>query len=170
MAIQLVEDYNAAEDNSIKTVFPHYDDEAIDEANKDNDSVNEEAIPADVLAVPRPSVKYLGKSVGDMVTPDTYVTKDGYVMGTLKKVENFTAFNETVPTEQSGHYFPFRLGTIGTKMTFLKDGTPTKTDIPFDSEILFRIPNKDTTFEVKVDSKSVVKLDFTKTIFEDTVG
>lgn len=170
MAIQLIEDYSQAEDNSIKTVFPHYDDEIIDEAEKDNDSVNEEAIPGDVLMVPRPSIKYLGKSVGDMISPDTYVTKDGYVLGTLKKVENFVEFNTANVAEQSGYYFPFILGQSGKKMTFLKDGTPTKTDIPYDPEILFRIPNKDTTFEVQVDGKSVIKLDFTKTTFEDTVG
>lgn len=67
--------------------------------------------------------------------------------------------------EQSGYYFPFHLTKTGTKMTFKKNGTPTKENIPFDADIIFRVVKGD-TFEVLVDDKSVVKFTFAGAKFE----
>ena len=56
-------------------------------------------------------------------------------------------------------------GVSGTKMTFKKNGSPTKEDILFDADIVFRV-TKDDTFEVLVDDSSVVKFSFTGATFE----
>ena len=50
-------------------------------------------------------------------------------------------------------------------MTFKKNGSPTKENIPFDADIVFWVA-KDDTFEVLVDDSSVVKFTFTGATFE----
>lgn len=50
-------------------------------------------------------------------------------------------------------------------MTFKKNGSPTKQDIAFDSDIIFRVTKTD-TFEVLVDGQSVVKFNFSGATFE----
>ena len=72
-----------------------------------------------------------------MIGPGATVDKNGNVKATLKKVEGFTDFS-SVEEEQSGHYFPFSLTVTGSKMTFKKNETETKKDIPFDKDIIFR--------------------------------
>ena len=107
----------------------------------------------------------LGKQVSEFVTPDTTVSNDGVVKGTLKHVTGFTAFNEGNPEEQEGNYFPFLLNTTGTKMTIKKNGTaaPDKTGMAFDPEILLRVGSKSDTFSVEVDGKPYISLDFSAT-------
>ena len=50
-------------------------------------------------------------------------------------------------------------------MTFKKNGSPTKQDIPFDADIIFRV-TKDDTFEVLVDENSVVTFNFKDATFD----
>ena len=71
-----------------------------------------------------------------------------------------------MPGEDSGYYFPFHLTKSGTKMTFKKNGSPTKQDIAFDPDIIFRVTKND-TFEVLIDEQSIVTFNFTKATFED---
>lgn len=106
----------------------------------------------------------MGKQVSDLVGSDLAVKADGSVAGTFHYVSDYTEFSSE-PTEQSGYYFPFHLTKTGTNMTFKKNGDPTKEDIPFDPDIVFRV-TKDDTFEVLVDDDSVVKFTFTGAIFE----
>lgn len=107
----------------------------------------------------------LGKSAGDLVK-DLQVLEDGTVRGTFHHVTGYTGFRSNV-AEQSGYYFPFKLGSSvsGETMTFKKNGTPTKQGIPFDPEIVFRVTAGD-TFEVVVDESSVVTFSFAKAAFE----
>ena len=77
----------------------------------------------------------------------------------------YTEFSSE-PDEQEGYYFPFHLTKTGTKMTFKKNGSPTKQDIAFDPDIIFRV-TKDDTFEVLVDNSSVVKFNFAGATFEN---
>lgn len=107
----------------------------------------------------------LGKSAGDLVK-DLQVLEDGTVRGTFHHVTGYTGFSSNV-AEQSGYYFPFKLGSSvsGETMTFKKNGTPTKQGIPFDPEIVFRVTAGD-TFEVVVDESSVVTFSFAKAAFE----
>ena len=100
-----------------------------------------------------------------MVGDDLKVLKDGTVEGTFHHVDDFTDFSSEVD-EQSGYYFPFKLSGTGTKMTFKKNEVETKKDIPFDPDIIFRVEASD-TFEVIVDGKSVVELNFAKATFEE---
>ena len=123
------------------------------------------AAPPAVASIPNQDHTMLGKQVSEFVTPDTTVSNDGVVKGTLKHVTGFTAFNEGNPEEQEGNYFPFLLNTTGTKMTIKKNGTaaPDKTGMAFDPEILLRVGSKSDTFSVEVDGKPYISLDFSAT-------
>lgn len=99
-----------------------------------------------------------------MVGDDLAVKADGSVVGTFHYVSDYTEFSSET-SEQSGYYFPFKLTKTGTNMTFKKNGSPTKEDIPFDPDIVFRVA-KDDTFEVLVDDVSVVKFTFAGATFE----
>lgn len=121
-------------------------------------------IGSDTLTLFPSSQTLLGKQVSDLVGDDLAVKADGSVVGTFHYVSDYTEFS-SVPEEQSGYYFPFHLTKTGTKMTFKKNGSPTKENIPFDADIVFRV-SKDDTFEVLVDDSSVVKFTFTGAIFE----
>lgn len=99
-----------------------------------------------------------------MVGDDLTVYASGAVTGTFHYVSDYTEFSSE-PSEQSGYYFPFHLTKTGTKMTFKKNGEPTKQDINFDPDIVFRVSQGD-AFEVLVDDASVVKFTFTGATFE----
>lgn len=101
-----------------------------------------------------------------MVGKDLLVSPSGNVVGTFKYVKGFTEFNGSNPEEQEGYYFPFKLAKTGTNMTFKKNGEVSegKEDIPFDSEIIFRV-NKDDVFEVLVDDEPVVTFEFSHATF-----
>lgn len=115
--------------------------------------------------MPEQNETWLNKKISDMIGPGATVNKNGNVKATLKKVEGFTDFS-SVEKEQSGHYFPFSLTVTGSKMTFKKNGTETKKDIPFDKDIIFRTEKTD-TWEVLVDGRSVVKLNFANATFAE---
>jgi len=103
--------------------------------------------------------------VSELVGDDLMVKADGSVVGTFHYVTGYTEFSSE-PDEQEGYYFPFHLTKTGTKMTFKKNGSPTKQDIAFDPDIIFRV-TKDDTFEVLVDNSSVVKFNFAGATFEN---
>lgn len=119
---------------------------------------------SDTLTLFPSSQTLLGKQVSDLVGDDLKVYADGSVSGTFHYVSDYTEFSSE-PEEQSGYYFPFHLTKTGSKMTFKKNGVPTKQDIPFDPDIIFRV-SKDDTFEVVVDSSSLVKFSFAGATFE----
>ena len=123
------------------------------------------AIGSDTLTLFPSNQTLLGKQVSDLVGDDLTVKADGSVVGTFHYVSDYTEFNSDHPEEQSGYYFPFHLTKTGTKMTFKKNGSPAKENIPFDADIVFRV-SKDDTFEVLVDGSSVVKFTFTGATFE----
>ncbi len=170
----------------IETVFPHKDGEVIEESKYDGepgnrvpgDSVDEDSHPlppisAEVLTMPAQDEDFggLGKNVSELISEDTYVCTNGTIHGTLNYVTGYTSFNATKPEEQKGYYFPFVLTPdSGTKMTFVKNGVVTKKDIPYDKEILFRVMTPNTTYEVIVDGKSVVKLNFRTAKFNPAVA
>lgn len=116
------------------------------------------------MTIPAAGQSILGKTVGELIKDDVAVLADGSVIGTLNYVKDFTQFNVSDSAEQKGHYFPFNLTQRGSKMTFKKNGVedPRKKDMDFDPEIIFRIDDPSTTFEVVVDGSSVVTLNFKK--------
>lgn len=124
-------------------------------------------IGPDRLTIPAQGQTLLGKSVSDLIGTDVKVYADGTVTGTLKNVTGYTEFNSTDVNEQSGHYFPLHLTKAGTKMTLKTNGVAKsgKENMPFDSDILFRVENKNTTFTIEVDGNEVVTLNFLKAIF-----
>jgi hypothetical protein len=121
-------------------------------------------IGSDTLTFFPGSQTLLGKQVSELVGDDLTVKADGSVTGTFHHVTGYTEFSSE-PDEQEGYYFPFHLTKTGTKMTFKKNGSPTKQGITFDPDIIFRV-TKDDTFEVLVDDSSVVKFNFAGATFE----
>jgi hypothetical protein len=121
-------------------------------------------IGSDTLTLFPGSQTLLGKQVSELVGDDLTVKADGSVTGTFHHVTGYTDFSSE-PDEQEGYYFPFHLTKTGTKMTFKKNGSPTKQGITFDPDIIFRV-TKDDTFEVLVDDSSVVKFNFAGATFE----
>lgn len=99
-----------------------------------------------------------------MVGTDVAVRADGSVVGTFHYVKGFKKFNEAVPSEQEGNYFPFRLTqrSLDGKMTLKVNGVakPEKTGINYDPEIIFRIPDKSATFTVELDGTDYVTFNF----------
>ena len=120
-------------------------------------------ISSDILTIPAVSQSLYGKSVGDMID-GVKVLEDGTVTGTFKYVTEYTGFNEGDPEEQEGYFFPFKLTKSGTDMTFLKNGSPTKEEIPWEEDNVFRVTKGD-TFEVQVDGEKVVTFRFDKATF-----
>ena len=102
--------------------------------------------------------------MSELVGDDLKVYADGFVTGTFHHVTGYSEFS-SIPGEDSGYYFPFHLTKTGSKMTFKKNGVPTKQGIAFDPDIIFRV-TKDDTFEVLVDDSSVVKFNFAGATFE----
>lgn len=100
-----------------------------------------------------------------MISPDVKVDENGIVTGTFHKVTGYTGFSST-KSEQTGYFFPFSITKEGTKMTFKKNDSPTKQNINFEKDNVFRVTKTD-KFEVLVDSESLVKFDFSKATFEE---
>lgn len=98
------------------------------------------------------------------MTPETTIAADGTVHGTLKYVTKYTQFSDA-PAEQQGNYFPFELqGDPGDTMTIKKNGAVTKDSVEYDSSLVFRVDNNDTTFEVDVDGQKKIGLNFKKAV------
>lgn len=126
-------------------------------------------ISPDIMTIPAASQDLYGKTVGDMIGSDVKVSEDGKVTGTFHYVTDYTGFNASVPAEQEGYFFPFTLTQEGEKMSFIKNGTPGKTDIDWEADNVFRITASD-KFTVKVDGVDVVTFDFSKATFEAVSG
>ena len=121
-------------------------------------------IGSDTLSRFPGSQTLLWKQVSELVGDDLAVKADGSVVGTFHHVTGYTEFSSE-PDEQEGYYFPFHLTKTGSKMTFKKNGSPTKPDIAFDPDIIFRVTKTD-AFEVLVDNQSVVTFNFSGATFE----
>ena len=117
------------------------------------------------VKLPARNYSLLGMQVSCLVAADTQIAADGSVLGRLPYVENFEAFNKSNKKEQEGHYMPVLLDVTGTKMTLKKNGSAEKgkENMKFDPEIIFRVDDNDTTFEIEVDGKSVATFNFKKT-------
>ena len=79
--------------------------------------------------MPAAGQDFYGKTAGEMIS-DAWVGENGTVTGTFHYVTGYTGFNEAVPAEQEGYFFPFTLTKTGSTMSFLKNGEPGKTGIP----------------------------------------
>lgn len=122
-------------------------------------------IGQDKLTIPAQGQTLYGKRVSSLIGSDVKVYGDGTVTGTFKHVTGYTGFNGDNPKEQEGYFFPFKLTKSGTNMTFKKNGSESKKDIPWEADNVFRVTKGD-TFEVLVDEESVVTFNFAQATFE----
>ena len=88
------------------------------------------------------------------------ISASGAVTGTLKYVDNYQWFNPNNPSEQSGNYFPFKLGKEyeNKQITIEKNGDEAKT--AEETEWIIRIPDKNTTVKIKDSDKEIITLNF----------
>ena len=102
------------------------------------------------------------KTVDDLIGKDVKVSEDGTVTGTLKHVSGFTWFNPSNVGEQTGNYFPFKLGEkyTGKDVTVQRNGGTAKT--ANDTEWVVRVPSNDTVYTVKAKDVDDLKLNFSK--------
>lgn len=121
-------------------------------------------IGSDILTIPSQGQTLYGKRVSALIEDGMKVYEDGTVAGTFKHVTGYTGFNSEVSAEQEGYYFPFRLTRTGTKMTFKKNGTTAKEDIPWEADNVLRVVASD-IFEVLVDGAPVVTFNFAQATF-----
>lgn len=168
-AMQVVEDAIAGAKN-VSPVFPHSDDETISESEQDS------VVMANVANFYETNYGGLGKDVDEMIEEGAYVDNNGHVIATLKPISDYTGFS-SVTTEQSGYYFPFEINVPGAKtMSFEKkvaeNGSyiKTKTDIPFDKQIVLRIADEDKNktiydFRITTDIGKTIELHFDKVKF-----
>lgn len=120
-----------------------------------------------VIAVPDKDYKMLDKLVSAFVKDGGRILDDGTVMATLHYVKGFKEFNERIPAEQNGYYFPCLLnGVTGNKMTLKKNGEvrADKVDMSFDPELLFRVQDKTDTFTIEVDGEELITLNFKQAV------
>lgn len=105
----------------------------------------------------------LGKAAGDLIE-SPMILSDGSVMGTLKYVKDFKAFNESVKAEQNGYFFPVKLNVTGKTMTIIKNGEERadKKDMAFDPELVLRVEDANDRFAIFVDGKAVITFNFKK--------
>ena len=118
----------------------------------------------DIMTIPAAGQDLYGKTVGDMLGADVKVSADGVVTGTLKHVTGYTGFNDTDATEQEGYFFPLTLEKKGTTMSFYKNGTLTKENIPWEANNVFRVSTDD-VFRVDVDGEKTLELSFKEATF-----
>lgn len=120
------------------------------------------------VSIPKGTTDFLGKKVSQLVS-DIAILMDGEiarVSGNIFYVKDFKAFNESVPEQQEGYYFPFELSESGcSTMSFVKNGSVTKKDIAYDPQILFRIDNPETQHGVITDTGKKVIFDFSGLIY-----
>ncbi len=122
-------------------------------------------ISPDIMTIPAAGQDLYGKTVGELIGSDVAVSEDGTVTGIFHYVTGYTGFNSAEVEEQSGYYFPFTLEKTGEKMSFLKNGEPSKTDIAWEANNVFRVTAGD-TFTIKVDGQDVITLNFSQASFE----
>lgn len=124
-------------------------------------------ISPDIMTLFPAGQDLLGKKTSELVGNDLKVYADGSVTGTFKNVTGYTQFSSK-PDEQSGHYFPFKIAKTGTKMSLKKNGVAAegKENMPFDPEIVLRVPEKTDKWTVEVDGKEVMTFYFTGSVFK----
>lgn len=104
----------------------------------------------------------LGKTVSELITPDTYIDFTGNVTGTLKYVDNWVAFSNE-PSEQSGHYFPVHIDDAYKGKPITCKGTTTKMANDLDWVLL--VKDKDSKFTFECEGKTILPLKFSGVTF-----
>ena len=103
------------------------------------------------------SLGELGKTAADLISADTTIDYLGNVTGTLRYVDQWTAFSSDA-AEQSGHYFPVHIdGAYQGKEITLK-GTKTKTAMDLDWVIL--VKDEKSVFTFECEGKTILTLRF----------
>lgn len=121
------------------------------------------------VSVPKEETDWLGKAPSDLVE-GLVICMDGtcaHVSGKARYVTGYTAFHGTDPEEQEGHYFPVVLAEPeASTMTIYKNGEISKEDIPYDPQVLLRIPDPETSFEIVTDTGKRISFEFEGFVLE----
>lgn len=130
-----------------------------------NGSEANQPMSPDKISLPTLGDDLKGKTVYDLIGADVVINAAGAVTGTVKKVENYTAFS-SVKKEQSGNYFPLYVAAPGKTLKLTKDsGAPKEADVeknPDDRNVIIWLEKGTaTTVKVEMDGKEVANLTFT---------
>lgn len=112
-----------------------------------------------IANIPSQTYETLGKTVSEMVTPETYLGNDGKIHGEVKKIEGFTEFSN-VAKEQKGHYIPIKLADEyegkDVKITLSNKNTKTVKDTDF----VIRVDDAtdESPIKLTVDEKDIVTI------------
>lgn len=120
------------------------------------------------IRIPRPNETFFGVPAGVFIRQGARVQIDGKVKARLHHVTDFKQFSGNVE-QQSGYYFPFIVTEPGKKMELITNGKVQWTDVDFDPKIILRV-KPGSTFELKVDGRTVARLDFSQARFDEPKG
>ena len=104
----------------------------------------------------------LGKSVSDLISPDTSIDFLGAVTGTLKYINEWEAFSSN-KGEQSGHFFPVHIDDKYKGKEITCKGLTTKTANDLDWVLL--VKDKDSTFTFECEGNEILNLSFKDATF-----
>ena len=123
-------------------------------------------IGPDLLTIPAQSQALLGKNVSELIGDDVRVLKDGSVLGTLHKVEEFPEYWPGNEEAQKGYFFPARLPQEGTTLTTDNDGVQKEQAFPDDGFLVAKIAGTGSKLKIGVDGKDITTLTFADAKFE----
>ena len=104
----------------------------------------------------------LGKSVSDLISPDTSIDFLGAVTGTLKYISGWEAFSDN-HGEQNGHFFPVHIDDQYKGKEITCKGVTTKTANDLDWVLL--VKDRTSTFTFECEEKTILKLSFQDATF-----
>ena len=119
------------------------------------------------IKIPSRNETFFGTPARTFIQQGMRVQADGKVKGLFYYVTGYERFGG--PTVQNGYYFPFIIAGTGEKMELIINGKTQWADVDFDPKIILRI-KPDTIAELKVDGRTVARLDFSQAKYEAPKG
>ncbi len=115
------------------------------------------------IRIPAQDETFYGRRAGELIYPGAFVRGDGIVKARLHYTEWPELFND--PNMKDGYYFPFWITVPGKKQEVFKNGE-SKGKAANDGFVVLRV-DATQKWEVKLDGESIVKLDFSKCLYDE---
>lgn len=118
---------------------------------------------ANVVTIGEQNLVYFGENVYSMIQPGALIDTRGNVFGTVLYVPDYSGYPySTESGDKKGFYVPLRLknGVVGEQMTLKYNNEVIASGIPFNSQIVAKIKDRNDTFTVTVDGKELFTLNF----------
>lgn len=137
-AMQIVKDTEAISTSAFDTVFPHNDDESIEEAGHDS-------VSAATAMDPETETDLGEKTAADLMEDDAFISDNGDVIATLKEIKDaWTEFDSS--GDNTGYFFPIEIDVPEAKTMTMSKTTEfggkyseSKKNIEYDPKIVIRV-------------------------------